>query len=67
MPIVDGLVFPRRLRAQEHLRHTPVAIVTGDYFLDDMISRELGELGANVYFKPLWFDTPGWRAFAPWR
>lgn len=56
MPIVDGLAFLRRLRAQEHLRHTPVAIVTGDYFLDDMISRELGELSAQVYFKPLWLE-----------
>src|SRR5437667_11792080 len=35
MPIVDGLGFLRRLRAQQEQRATPVAIVTGDYFLED--------------------------------
>ena len=46
----------RRLRTREDFRQTPVAIVTGDYFLDDMISRELGALGADVYYKPLWLE-----------
>ena len=36
MPLVDGLGFLRRLRGYEGQRGTPVAIVTGDYFLDDM-------------------------------
>ena len=36
--------------------HTPVAIVTGDYFLDDAISTELRELGAELRFKPLWLE-----------
>ena len=35
MPLVDGLGFLRRLRAHDDQRDTPVAIVTGDYFLDD--------------------------------
>ena len=35
MPLVDGLGFLRRLRAKAHQRTTPVAIVTGDYFLED--------------------------------
>jgi CheY-like chemotaxis protein len=56
MPIVDGLAFLRRLRAHEPLRHIPVAIVTGAYFLEDGVTRELGELGAEVYFKPLWVE-----------
>jgi len=56
MPTVDGLVFLRRLRARDRLRQTPVAIVTGDYFLDDTTSRELRELGAKVYFKPIWLE-----------
>ena len=56
MPLVDGLGFLRRLRAFEHQRNTPVAIVTGDYFLDDSVSNELRELGAELRFKPLWLE-----------
>ena len=33
--------FLRRLRAHDDQRATPVAIVTGDYFLDDAVSNEL--------------------------
>src|SRR5207245_6166386 len=33
MPLVDGVGFLRRLRAQQEEQKTPVAIVTGDYFL----------------------------------
>jgi DNA-binding response OmpR family regulator len=56
MPLVDGLTFLRRLRAHDQQRDTPVAIVTGDYFLDDHVASELRELGAEVKFKPLWLD-----------
>lgn len=56
MPIVDGLAFLRRLRAHAHLRHTPVAIVTGVYFLEDEVKSELAALGAQLHFKPLWLD-----------
>jgi two-component system response regulator PrrA len=56
MPLVDGLRFLRRLRADNEQRDVPVAIVTGDYFLDDEIADELRELGAEVKFKPLWLD-----------
>jgi DNA-binding response OmpR family regulator len=56
MPLVDGLQFLRRLRANAALSELPVAIVTGDYFLDDSISRELHDLGADVRFKPLWLE-----------
>src|ERR1051326_4353936 len=56
MPLVDGLGFLRRLRAQDEQRQTPVAIVTGDYFLDDTVSNELRELGAELRFKPLWLE-----------
>src|SRR5262247_1650657 len=52
MPLVDGLGFLRRLRAQSTQRSTPVAIVTGDYFLDEEVSNELRELGAELRFKP---------------
>jgi DNA-binding response OmpR family regulator len=56
MPLVDGLGFLRRLRAHQDQRATPVAIVTGDYFLDDTVSNELRELGAELRFKPLWLE-----------
>jgi DNA-binding response OmpR family regulator len=56
MPLVDGLRFLRRLRADDAQRDVPVAIVTGDYFLDDEVASELRKLGAEVKFKPLWLD-----------
>jgi DNA-binding response OmpR family regulator len=56
MPLIDGLGFLRRLRAHDDQRATPVAIVTGDYFLDDAVSTELRELGAELRFKPLWLE-----------
>ena len=56
MPLVDGLGFLRRLRARDDQRAVPVAIVTGDYFLDDSVSSELRELGAELRFKPLWLE-----------
>jgi DNA-binding response OmpR family regulator len=56
MPLVDGLGFLRRLRSRDEHSATPVAIVTGDYFLDDAVSNELRELGAELRFKPLWLE-----------
>jgi len=56
MPLIDGLGFLRRLRQHDEQRSTPVAIVTGDYFLDDSISAELRDLGAELRFKPLWLE-----------
>ena len=56
MPLVDGLGFLRRLRALDEQHRTPVAIVTGDYFLEDNVSRELRELGAELRFKPMWLE-----------
>jgi DNA-binding response OmpR family regulator len=56
MPLIDGLGFLRRLRALDESRRTPVAIVTGDYFLEDKVSSEMRELGAELRFKPMWLD-----------
>jgi len=56
MPLVDGLGFLRQLRSQDDQRATPVAIVTGDYFLEDAVANELRELGAELRFKPLWLE-----------
>jgi DNA-binding response OmpR family regulator len=56
MPLVDGLGFLRQLRSHDDQRKTPVAIVTGDYFLDETVATELQELGAELRFKPLWLE-----------
>jgi two-component system response regulator PrrA len=56
MPVVDGLGFLKRLRATEGHHDVPVAIVTGDYFLDDQVAAELRLLGAELKFKPLWLE-----------
>jgi DNA-binding response OmpR family regulator len=52
MPILDGLGFLRRLRAQND--DVSVAIVTGDYMIDDAILNEFRRLNAHILFKPLW-------------
>ena len=54
MPILDGLEFLRRLRSRDE--HVPVAIVTGDYLIDEGVLNELQTLNARVVFKPLWLD-----------
>lgn len=56
MPLINGLGFLYRLRAEEQFQGTPVAVVTGDYSLDEAVVRELGDLGAELRFKPLWFE-----------
>ena len=56
MPLTDGLQFLRVLRTMRGLGSVPVAIVTGDYFLDAEVSNELHELGADLRFKPLWLE-----------
>jgi len=56
MPAMDGLEFLRRLRRKENQRGTPVAVVTGDYFLDETMLAELQQLRATLRFKPLWLD-----------
>ena len=56
MPILNGVQLLRQMRAEPLLAATPVAIVTGDYFLSETIHRELGSLRAAVRFKPLWAE-----------
>ncbi len=56
MPILSGLQFLQHLRKTPALRHTPVAIVTGDYFVDDGTTSQTEALRASVLFKPLWLD-----------
>jgi CheY-like chemotaxis protein len=56
LPDGSGLDCLRQLRAWPQHRQLPVAILTGDYFLDEDLSRELSTLGARVFFKPVWED-----------
>ncbi len=57
MPIANGLVFLRALRANPRFAWTPVAVITGDYFLEPAVSDELMRLGASIYFKPVWLSN----------
>jgi CheY-like chemotaxis protein len=56
MPLTSGLQVLRALRAIPGLSSTPVAIVTGDYYLDDAQAAEIQSLGAQLRFKPLWLE-----------
>lgn len=56
MPAVSGLDFLREVRARDDCRNTPVAIVTGNYFIDDTVGNELKTLRVEVRYKPLWLE-----------
>lgn len=55
LPNADGLTFLRRVRAAGH-HQIPVVVITGDYLIEDQVIHDLEQLGAKVYFKPLWDD-----------
>ena len=54
LPAGTGLEYLRQLRAMPDRGEVPVAIVTGDYLLDENTARELTALGARIHFKPVW-------------
>lgn len=56
MPLTSGLQFLRAIRAIPNLTNIPVAIVTGDYYLDETQASEIQALGAELRYKPLWLD-----------
>lgn len=56
MPLADGLAFLRRVRTHQRQSEIPVAVVTGDYFVDPAVVAELKALGASLHFKPLSID-----------
>ena len=56
MPLTSGLQVLRSIRAIPGLAQTPVAIVTGDYYLAEAQSEEIRALGAELRYKPLWLD-----------
>lgn len=52
----DGIELLQRLRAVRGFRRVPAAVITGDYFTDARVSRQLEELGIEMHLKPLWDD-----------
>ena len=56
MPLINGLGFLYRLRAHDVHRDLPVAIITGDHCIKDALATEMQELGAVLFFKPLWVE-----------
>jgi len=56
MPMVDGLQCLRQLRDSAPHAAVPVAVITGDYLVDEGVVEELSALGASVHFKPVWDD-----------
>ena len=54
LPVGSGLEVLRQLRTMPGLADVPVAVVTGNYMLDEGAARELKTLGATLYFKPVW-------------
>ena len=56
MPLASGLQFLRAIRAIPSLATTSVAVVTGDYYLDEAQAAEVRDLGAELHFKPLWLE-----------
>src|SRR5688572_9877341 len=56
MPLTSGLQFLRAIRGIRGLAHIPVAIVTGDYYLDEAQAAEIQSLGAQLRYKPLWLE-----------
>ncbi len=58
LPMAGGVEFLRQLRpaAAPADGDVPIAVVTGDYFIEEAVTQELQTLGAQVHFKPLWED-----------
>jgi DNA-binding response OmpR family regulator len=52
MPLINGLGFLYRLRERPAYRHTPVLLVTGEAFNDELLV-EVRELGAEFRLKPI--------------
>lgn len=52
----SGLDLLREIRRNAAQPRPSVAIVTADYLLDEAVPQELEQLGATIWFKPLWDD-----------
>jgi CheY-like chemotaxis protein len=60
LPFTDGLSLLRQVRAAPHLAGLKVAIVTGDYVLDDATAEKIRALDARIYYKPIWSRRSCW-------
>ena len=56
MPLPGAMQFLRGIRTLPGMTHVPVAIVTGDYHMDEPQEHELQALGAQLHYKPLWLN-----------
>jgi CheY-like chemotaxis protein len=56
MPLANGLRFLRAIRAIPGLLTAPFAIVTSDYAQDEAQTAEIGALGAELRYRPLWLN-----------
>jgi DNA-binding response OmpR family regulator len=56
LPTADGLQLVERLRARPDLAAMPIALMTGDYNLDDQTATRVTALDARLFFKPIWLD-----------
>jgi DNA-binding response OmpR family regulator len=54
LPLADGVQFVRRLRSRAARTWLPIALMTGDYLVDDRVVDELQALEVPLHFKPLW-------------
>jgi DNA-binding response OmpR family regulator len=52
MPLINGVGFLYRLRADPSLSQTPVLVVTGQSLTEE-VQSELRQLGADVRMKPI--------------
>ncbi len=56
MPGMGGLGFLARLRADADNGNLPVAVITGDSFIDDTLESTMRALDAAIYYKPVNID-----------
>ena len=54
LPGLDGVAVLARLRSSARHADLPVAVVTGDYLVDDDVADRVKALGGALFFKPLW-------------
>jgi CheY-like chemotaxis protein len=56
LPGAGGVECLKAIRATPGYGDVPVVVITGDYFMDDSVSKLLAGLGARIHFKPVWAD-----------
>jgi DNA-binding response OmpR family regulator len=54
MPLASGIAVVASLRGLSGHAQTPIALVTGDYYVSGEQADVLRSLGATLHYKPLW-------------